>query len=1108
MKIHPKSKSILLASCGLAALPLGLNAATVVWNGAGDGTTYEDGANWGGTAPTDDLTTDIAQLTGSTVTLSADRSVNGLDLNAASTLTGTGTRLTLGANGLSGATDLTLDSAIIRTGSGTFTGNVTLNAGTVEVTSDAAGVLGAGTITLDNGGKIAGQGSHINMTGVTSIVIEAGGGTLSNAHTRAVYGLDSTIISGAGLLTLDGDDSVSYSGNSRIQLDGTGNTHTGGTLITNKANVQVSGDGSFGDITGKVTIDDARLVTTNAIAFDAAREFEISANGARISLNSKSSTINGVLSGSGALTFDGQTRDDDGVSPSGTIILNGANTLTSDVFIDGVAVRYTSAGQLGSGEVTLDNGGELYGANHIDMSGNSSIVLGPGGGTIRHRHARNVTGLGSVVISGSGALTLAGESDSGSIRMQGTNTYTGGTIFDNGGYALVSSNAALGDTTGPITFSGGIFQNNNSNVELGTRAISVDADGGTFVSGWTSKRIVAEGVISGVGKFVIGNDSSVVRFGGVNTYSGGTDIYGTLWTKTGSLGTGLVTLNNEDGSRGHLKNWDGAVTHTNDIAIDDTNGGRLSAGWSADLTLTGIVSGAGQLQVEGDSGTVILAGAANTFTGDINLLDTNSRLKVASLGTTGTYSGAVSGAGIFDYAFATTPILDGVYTHTGGTAISDVTVDVTDFPTLNCFNGDQVILLSSSGTLDLQGTVVTNSFLNPEGTFLNNGAAVDYSSNTFTSNGGSFTIDGTGDVTLGEITRTAGNPLIIKTGASTLNLTGTTDNVAGQVQVDAGTVVLAKDSSSSVHAVGGLLTVNGGTAKIGGTGGDQIYNGSTVTMNGGTFDIDGNTEHFKFLNIYGGDIIDTAGGGELLIHTFSGDPFVDAQSGTVSAAITGNTALTKSTAGTVTLSGAVSYQGDTTVNGGILSLKSANTDNESSAVALITGGVLNLDFVGTDTVGTLFIDGVQQPAGVYGSGDTALITGTGTLTVVTDPPAGFAGWITGTFTNGTIPVDQQGENDDPDGDGIANLIEYAIDGEDPTVPNATISTFVDGLLSFTKNTEATGLTYAIEESTDLGLTDDWTEVPAGINYVNDANTISYDMPMTAPENFIRLNVTN
>ncbi len=119
---------------------------------------------------------------------------------------------------------------------------------------------------------------------------------------------------------------------------------------------------------------------------------------------------------------------------------------------------------------------------------------------------------------------------------------------------------------------------------------------------------------------------------------------------------------------------------------------------------------------------------------------------------------------------------------------------------------------------------------------------------------------------------------------------------------------------------------------------------------------------------------------------------------------------------------------------------------------------------------------------------------------------GFASWITGTFANGPVPGNKRGPNDDADNDGISNLIEYAIAGHDPTVANSTIGSFNGNTLSFTKSTSTSGLTYAIEESTDLGVADAWAEVPAGASYTNDAANISLTLPAGPSKDFLRLRV--
>jgi hypothetical protein len=183
----------------------------------------------------------------------------------------------------------------------------------------------------------------------------------------------------------------------------------------------------------------------------------------------------------------------------------------------------------------------------------------------------------------------------------------------------------------------------------------------------------------------------------------------------------------------------------------------------------------------------------------------------------------------------------------------------------------------------------------------------------------------------------------------------------------------------------------------------------------------------------------------------------------------------------------------------------------SSAISW-TGGTLNL-------TGT-FVSGSSLRFGTTSSGLTpaqlALISATGFTSFGLDAngyltatsTGGFSSWIASSFATGTVPGGKQGPNDDPDNDGISNLVEYAVAGQDPTVPNTSIGTFSANTLSFTKRPGTSGLTYAIQDSTDLGIADTWAAV-TGVPpvYVNDGTTISYTLtPGTPVRNFLRLQV--
>lgn len=595
MKPKFKQTSHILAAFTLSSLAASLSAQ-IVWDGS-TSTDFEDGTNWvGDTAPANDTTTDIAQLTGGTVDITADRSVASLDLaTAGTTLSGTGTTLTLGG-GLNGSQDLTLSGSVTLAAHGVsssygYTGDIFINSGTtltsqrnsIRLVDDTVNTL----ITFD-GGTLAQDDDHLDLSG-RDIVLNAGGGTLRHINNRNIFG--GYLVSGAGHLTMEGAGTDA----GRVQLTET-NTYTGGSTVINGGQAWLYNNNSLGADDTPVTLDTGgTLLFANNIDLQN-RAVTVNAGGGTIKLNGNSSSIRGAISGSGDLEILG-----------------------------GGLLEYHSDGSALSGNVLIDNGAEIR------------LNNGAGG------------------MMGTGVITL-----------------------DNGAY----------------------LKNRNNNPTINNDVV-IGAGGGGVEVGWSNRRIVFNGAISGGGLFTVRNDSSATQLiNESNSYSGGTLIHGYVQANSGAFGTGDITLDDIDGARGGIQNLGGADTHTNNLIVS-ANGGRLKAGWSANLEFSGVASGAGTLKIQEDSGRVVLSNAANTFSGDISFDGANSRLTVASL-ESGDYTGSISGGGTLTYAGSgpQTIASSSTISYTGSTIVSTGTLLVNaDMSSSPAFFVEALGITGGSGTV-------------------------------------------------------------------------------------------------------------------------------------------------------------------------------------------------------------------------------------------------------------------------------------------------------------------------------------------------------------------------------------------------------------------------
>ncbi|WP_444551242.1 autotransporter family protein [Brucella vulpis] len=289
---------------------------------------------------------------------------------------------------------------------------------------------------------------------------------------------------------------------------------------------------------------------------------------------------------------------------SGSAIVSGETTL------NGGALVVTGPAALGVQAITAQGGA-------IEASGdqvlNQSFVLK------NNPYGASTSGL---VVQGADNLVLSGvlsdvgrltKNGSGTLTLTADNTYTGGTVFA-GGVVSVDKEVRLGG--GDLTFNGGTLQVTGTGWTSTSRAVSLQAGGGTFdIEDAANNFAVTQGVAGAGGLTKSG--SGTLTLSGANSCTGGTRLAGgttivTADANLGAVGTNVALNNGATLRFGANLDATHSFTHALQLGTVASDVGTLDTD-GHDVAMSGVISGAGGLMKSG-TGTVTLSGV-NTYTG-------------------------------------------------------------------------------------------------------------------------------------------------------------------------------------------------------------------------------------------------------------------------------------------------------------------------------------------------------------------------------------------------------------------------------------------------------------------------------------------------------------
>ncbi|WP_161492381.1 autotransporter outer membrane beta-barrel domain-containing protein [Brucella pituitosa] len=559
--------------------------------------------------------------------------------------------------------------------------------GTLSVGNEGASV---GTLSITSGARVDANsrntavsiGHEKKSTG--HVLVDGSGSTLASnaAITIAYQGKGDLTIANGGHVSgtkLKLADQPSATG--VVTISGTGSSWSG----TDGVFVGVKGSGELNLLDGGV-INDRSL----QIAYHPGANGTVNIGGGQNDAAKAAGVVNvdviqfnGLGGGSnGVLNFN----TTNGVSIDAAIFGGGTiNQIAGTTMLNGDTSGFSGVVNVSGGKIGVNGGGDDTTLT-FNINDNSQFAFTNNNKTIIY--AGQISGTGVVLQEGSGTTVFTN-----------TNTYSGGTILENG-VLQVASDDALGAQTGGITFDGGTLRITGTDYNHTDRTLIFAAHGGGLEIADAGNSFTLSQAITGTGGMQKSGDGTLV-LAGDSSFSGGLDVK-TGTAKAGiadhAFGSGLLTV--EKGAAADLDRFNTTVGGLSGSGTVLLGSGKLTLQQETDTTFSGTIADSAGLQGPASEQSMLAS------------LDNSGLVK--------------NGSGVLT--------LSGSNSYSGATALNDGTLKQGAAGALSSASAYQV---AQTGTLDLGGFSTNIASLSNQGNvnFAGTGGATLHVTGNYSGNG-------------------------------------------------------------------------------------------------------------------------------------------------------------------------------------------------------------------------------------------------------------------------------------------------------------------------------------------------------------------------------------